>query len=66
MVYLQNWLQAQQALFNASVLQGEKGKGMETGVLYSHQHWKITATVLCMTCLKACPHRSVELNASPN
>ncbi len=46
-----------------------KGEGMETGgcPLYSHpaQLEDNRDCVLCMTCLKACPHRSVELNLRP-
>jgi NAD-dependent dihydropyrimidine dehydrogenase PreA subunit len=47
----------------------QKGEGMETGgcPLYSHpaQLQDNKDCVLCMTCLKACPHRSVELNLRP-
>ena len=47
----------------------QKGEGMETGgcPLYSHpaQLEDNRDCVLCMTCLKACPHRSVELNLRP-
>ena len=47
----------------------EKGEGMETGgcPIYSHpaQLEENRDCVLCMTCLKACPHRSVELNLRP-
>lgn len=47
----------------------EKGEGMETGgcPLYSHpaQLQDNRDCVLCMTCLKACPHRSVEVNLRP-
>jgi NAD-dependent dihydropyrimidine dehydrogenase PreA subunit len=47
----------------------QKGEGMETGgcPLYSHpaQLQDNRDCVLCMTCLKACPHRSVELNLRP-
>ncbi|MBD2461960.1 sigma 54-interacting transcriptional regulator [Oscillatoria sp. FACHB-1407] len=47
----------------------EKGEGMETGgcPVYSHpaQLQDNRDCVLCMTCLKACPHRSVELNLRP-
>ncbi|MDJ0736364.1 MAG: sigma 54-interacting transcriptional regulator [Nostocaceae cyanobacterium] len=47
----------------------EKGEGMETDgcPLYSHpaQLTDNRDCVLCMTCLKACPHRSVELNLRP-
>ncbi|PSF32242.1 AAA family ATPase [Aphanothece hegewaldii CCALA 016] len=44
----------------------QKGEGMETDgcPLYSHpaQLENNRDCVLCMTCLKACPHRSVEFN----
>jgi transcriptional regulator with AAA-type ATPase domain/NAD-dependent dihydropyrimidine dehydrogenase PreA subunit len=44
----------------------QKGEGMETNgcPLYSHpaQLLDNRDCVLCMTCLKACPHRSVEFN----
>lgn len=47
----------------------EKGEGMETEgcPVYSHpaQLQDNRNCVLCMTCLKACPHRSVELNLRP-
>ncbi|WP_159785188.1 sigma 54-interacting transcriptional regulator [Sodalinema gerasimenkoae] len=47
----------------------EKGEGQETEgcPLYSHpaQLQDNRDCVLCMTCLKACPHRSVELNLRP-
>jgi transcriptional regulator with AAA-type ATPase domain/NAD-dependent dihydropyrimidine dehydrogenase PreA subunit len=47
----------------------EKGEGMATGgcPLYSHpaQLQDNKDCVLCMTCLKACPHRSVEFNLRP-
>jgi transcriptional regulator with AAA-type ATPase domain/NAD-dependent dihydropyrimidine dehydrogenase PreA subunit len=47
----------------------QKGEGLETGgcPLYSHpaQLQDNKDCVLCMTCLKACPHRSVELNLRP-
>ncbi|MBR8836807.1 MAG: cyclic nucleotide-binding domain-containing protein [Stigonema ocellatum SAG 48.90 = DSM 106950] len=47
----------------------QKGEGMETlgCPLYSHpaQLEDNKDCVLCMTCLKACPHRSVELNLRP-
>ncbi|AOY79619.1 sigma 54-interacting transcriptional regulator [Moorena producens JHB] len=47
----------------------EKGEGMETDgcPLYSHpaQLEDNRDCVLCMTCLKACPHRSVEVNLRP-
>jgi transcriptional regulator with AAA-type ATPase domain/NAD-dependent dihydropyrimidine dehydrogenase PreA subunit len=46
-----------------------KGEGLETGgcPLYSHpaQLQDNRDCVLCMTCLKACPHRSVEFNLRP-
>ncbi|MEG3437926.1 sigma 54-interacting transcriptional regulator [Pannus brasiliensis CCIBt3594] len=46
-----------------------KGEGMETEgcPLYSHpaQLEDNRDCVLCMTCLKACPHRSVEFNLRP-
>ena len=46
-----------------------KGEGQETDgcPLYSHpaQLEDNRDCVLCMTCLKACPHRSVELNLRP-
>jgi transcriptional regulator with AAA-type ATPase domain/NAD-dependent dihydropyrimidine dehydrogenase PreA subunit len=46
-----------------------KGEGQETDgcPLYSHPAQLIDNRdcVLCMTCLKACPHRSVELNLRP-
>jgi transcriptional regulator with AAA-type ATPase domain/NAD-dependent dihydropyrimidine dehydrogenase PreA subunit len=46
-----------------------KGEGQETGgcPLYSHPAQLVDNKdcVLCMTCLKACPHRSVELNLRP-
>jgi transcriptional regulator with AAA-type ATPase domain/NAD-dependent dihydropyrimidine dehydrogenase PreA subunit len=45
------------------------GEGQETGgcPVYSHpaQLEDNRNCVLCMTCLKACPHRSVELNLRP-
>lgn len=44
----------------------QKGEGMATGgcPVYSHPAQLVDNRncVLCMTCLKACPHRSVELN----
>lgn len=44
----------------------QKGEGLETNgcPLYSHpaQLQDNRDCVLCMTCLKACPHRSVEVN----
>lgn len=47
----------------------QKGEGMETMgcPLYSHpaQLEDNRDCVLCMTCLKACPHRSVEFNLRP-
>jgi transcriptional regulator with AAA-type ATPase domain/NAD-dependent dihydropyrimidine dehydrogenase PreA subunit len=47
----------------------QKGEGMETNgcPLYSHpaQLSDNKDCVLCMTCLKACPHRSVEFNLRP-
>ncbi len=47
----------------------EKGEGQETEgcPVYSHpaQLQDNRDCVLCMTCLKACPHRSVELNLRP-
>jgi len=47
----------------------EKGEGLATNgcPLYSHpaQLEDNKDCVLCMTCLKACPHRSVELNLRP-
>jgi transcriptional regulator with AAA-type ATPase domain/NAD-dependent dihydropyrimidine dehydrogenase PreA subunit len=47
----------------------QKGEGLETMgcPLYSHpaQLEDNKDCVLCMTCLKACPHRSVELNLRP-
>ncbi|MFM2312465.1 MAG: hypothetical protein RLZZ04_1741 [Cyanobacteriota bacterium] len=46
-----------------------KGEGQETDgcPLYSHpaQLTENKDCVLCMTCLKACPHRSVEFNLRP-
>jgi transcriptional regulator with AAA-type ATPase domain/NAD-dependent dihydropyrimidine dehydrogenase PreA subunit len=46
-----------------------KGEGQETNgcPLYSHPAQLVDNRdcVLCMTCLKACPHRSVELNLRP-
>ncbi|MEO0539883.1 MAG: cyclic nucleotide-binding domain-containing protein [Cyanobacteria bacterium P01_A01_bin.105] len=46
-----------------------KGEGQATGgcPVYSHpaQLEDNRNCVLCMTCLKACPHRSVELNLRP-
>lgn len=47
----------------------KKGEGLETAgcPLYSHpaQLEDNRDCVLCMTCLKACPHRSVEFNLRP-
>ncbi|WP_338442086.1 sigma 54-interacting transcriptional regulator [Synechococcus elongatus IITB4] len=47
----------------------EKGEGQETMgcPVYSHPAQLVDNRncVLCMTCLKACPHRSVELNLRP-
>lgn len=47
----------------------QKGEGQETAgcPLYSHpaQLEDNRDCVLCMTCLKACPHRSVEFNLRP-
>jgi len=47
----------------------QKGEGLETEgcPLYSHpaQLEDNRDCVLCMTCLKACPHRSVEFNLRP-
>ncbi|MEL6224081.1 MAG: sigma 54-interacting transcriptional regulator [Cyanobacteria bacterium J06627_8] len=47
----------------------EKGEGQETDgcPIYSHpaQLQENRDCVLCMTCLKACPHRSVEFNLRP-
>ncbi|MGF1514494.1 MAG: sigma 54-interacting transcriptional regulator [Elainellaceae cyanobacterium] len=47
----------------------QKGEGQETMgcPVYSHpaQLQDNRDCVLCMTCLKACPHRSVELNLRP-
>jgi polyferredoxin len=46
-----------------------EGEGQDTGgcPVYSHpaQLQDNKDCVLCMTCLKACPHRSVELNLRP-
>jgi transcriptional regulator with AAA-type ATPase domain/NAD-dependent dihydropyrimidine dehydrogenase PreA subunit len=69
-------LRAQQGICSASCTTyqcykggPEKGEGMETGgcPIYSHpaQLQDNRDCVLCMTCLKACPHRSVELNLRP-
>jgi transcriptional regulator with AAA-type ATPase domain/NAD-dependent dihydropyrimidine dehydrogenase PreA subunit len=47
----------------------QKGEGMETNgcPLYSHpaQMQDNRDCVLCMTCLKACPHKSVQVNLRP-
>jgi transcriptional regulator with AAA-type ATPase domain/NAD-dependent dihydropyrimidine dehydrogenase PreA subunit len=47
----------------------KKGEGQDTNgcPLYSHPAQLVDNRdcVLCMTCLKACPHRSVELNLRP-
>ncbi|MGL5081561.1 MAG: 4Fe-4S binding protein, partial [Microcoleaceae cyanobacterium] len=47
----------------------QKGEGLATAgcPLYSHPAQLVDNRdcVLCMTCLKACPHRSVELNLRP-
>lgn len=47
----------------------QKGEGLETAgcPLYSHpaQLEDNRDCVLCMTCLKACPHRSVAVNLRP-
>jgi transcriptional regulator with AAA-type ATPase domain/NAD-dependent dihydropyrimidine dehydrogenase PreA subunit len=47
----------------------QKGEGLETNgcPVYSHpaQLQDNRDCVLCMTCLKACPHRSVEFNLRP-
>jgi transcriptional regulator with AAA-type ATPase domain/NAD-dependent dihydropyrimidine dehydrogenase PreA subunit len=69
-------LRAQQGICSASCTTyqcykggPEKGEGQETGgcPVYSHpaQLTDNRDCVLCMTCLKACPHRSVELNLRP-
>jgi len=69
-------LRAQQGICSASCTTyqcykggPEKGEGQETNgcPLYSHpaQLEDNRDCVLCMTCLKACPHRSVELNLRP-
>ncbi|MEL6259934.1 MAG: cyclic nucleotide-binding domain-containing protein [Cyanobacteria bacterium J06626_6] len=46
-----------------------EGEGQETGgcPIYSHPAQLVDNRncVLCMTCLKACPHKSVELNLRP-
>jgi transcriptional regulator with AAA-type ATPase domain/NAD-dependent dihydropyrimidine dehydrogenase PreA subunit len=69
-------LRAQQGICSASCTTyqcykggARKGEGQETNgcPLYSHpaQLEDNRNCVLCMTCLKACPHRSVELNLRP-
>ncbi len=69
-------LRAQQGICSASCTTyqcykggSQKGEGMETNgcPLYSHpaQLEDNRDCVLCMTCLKACPHRSVEFNLRP-
>lgn len=69
-------LRAQQGICSASCTTyqcykggPQKGEGMETNgcPLYSHpaQLQDNRDCVLCMTCLKACPHRSVEFNLRP-
>ncbi len=69
-------LRAQQGICSASCTTyqcykggPQKGEGLETGgcPVYSHpaQLQDNRDCVLCMTCLKACPHRSVELNFRP-
>lgn len=69
-------LRAQQGICSASCTTYQcykggpaKGEGQETGgcPLYSHpaQLEDNRDCVLCMTCLKACPHRSVEVNLRP-
>ena len=69
-------LRAQQGICSASCTTfqcykggPEKGEGQATGgcPIYSHpaQLVENKDCVLCMTCLKACPHRSVELNLRP-
>ncbi len=69
-------LRAQQGICSASCTTyqcykggPQKGEGMETDgcPLYSHpaQLTDNRDCVLCMTCLKACPHRSVEVNLRP-
>ncbi|MBW4559137.1 MAG: sigma 54-interacting transcriptional regulator [Trichormus sp. ATA11-4-KO1] len=69
-------LRAQQGICSASCTTyqcykggPEKGEGMETNgcPVYSHpaQLEDNRDCVLCMTCLKACPHRSVEFNLRP-
>ncbi|AFY68034.1 sigma 54-interacting transcriptional regulator [Geitlerinema sp. PCC 7407] len=69
-------LRAQQGICSASCTTyqcykggPEKGEGQETNgcPVYSHpaQLTDNRNCVMCMTCLKACPHRSVELNLRP-
>ena len=69
-------LRAQQGICSASCTTyqcykggPQKGEGQETQgcPVYSHpaQLQDNKDCVLCMTCLKACPHRSVELNLRP-
>ena len=69
-------LRAQQGICSASCTTyqcykggPQKGEGMESlgCPLYSHpaQLEDNKDCVLCMTCLKACPHRSVEFNLRP-
>ncbi|MFN6515091.1 MAG: cyclic nucleotide-binding domain-containing protein [Nostoc sp. CreGUA01] len=69
-------LRAQQGICSASCTTyqcykggPQKGEGLETNgcPLYSHpaQLEDNRDCVLCMTCLKACPHRSVEFNLRP-
>jgi transcriptional regulator with AAA-type ATPase domain/NAD-dependent dihydropyrimidine dehydrogenase PreA subunit len=69
-------LRAQQGICSASCTTYQcykggvqKGEGLETNgcPLYSHpaQLEDNRDCVLCMTCLKACPHRSVEVNLRP-
>jgi transcriptional regulator with AAA-type ATPase domain/NAD-dependent dihydropyrimidine dehydrogenase PreA subunit len=69
-------LRAQQGICSASCTTyqcykggPQKGEGMETlgCPVYSHpaQLEDNRDCVLCMTCLKACPHRSVEFNLRP-
>ena len=69
-------LRAQQGICSASCTTyqcyrggPEKGEGQETNgcPIYSHpaQLQENRDCVLCMTCLKACPHRSVEFNLRP-
>jgi len=69
-------LRAQQGICSASCTTyqcyrggPEKGEGQDTNgcPIYSHpaQLQENRDCVLCMTCLKACPHRSVEFNLRP-